>query len=340
MTSNLLNLRPFQPKPEIQIWLDELNRIGNDLDRLDAANLCAIRQLREKRARQILFEIIVESVRDIEVPREDGQPIPIRMYVPLNKQLAQAGKLPVVLFFHGGGWTLGSPNSYDSVARELACRIPALVLSVDYRLAPENPFPAAIHDAHATLGWVLRHAQEIGGDPARVVVAGDSAGGNLAIVSVMRARTDIAPPVAMQVLFYPSTHISSTDYQSYQQYGKGHLLTQKAVEKFREFYLPQTDDWIRPEASPLLAEDHRRMPPTLIIGAGCDPLRDEGQAYAKKLRQQGSPVTYRLEPQMIHAFLNFYNMEPACSPYAEAVLGYASGLIRARCTELLNQIDD
>jgi acetyl esterase len=334
MSSNRVSPRPFQPAPEIQEWLDEVNRTGNDLDRLTAENLGTIRLLRHEQARQVRSDIPVERVRELTVPGEDNPSVPVRMYVPWDKQLARAGKLPVVLFFHGGGWVLGSPSSYDSVTRELARRIPALVLSVDYRLAPENPFPAAVQDANATLRWVSRHAQELGGDPTRLVVAGDSAGGNLAIVSAMRARAGEGPPVAMQVLFYPSTNISSTDSESYRQYGEGHSLTQKAVEKFREFYLPQAADWTRPEASPLLAEDLSGMPPTLLIGAGCDPLRDEGEAYARKLRHHGTPVTYRLEPQMIHAFLNLYNLEPACSPYAEAVLHYAAGVIGRRCAEI------
>jgi acetyl esterase len=134
----------------------------------------------------------------------------------------------------------------------------------------------------------------------------------------------------MQVLFYPSTNISSMDNDSFRQYGQDHLLTQKAVESFREFYLPNRSDWAHPDASPLLAKDLRGMPPALIIEAGCDPLRDEVEAYARKLRDYGVEVIYRLEPDLIHAFLNFYNIFPDCSPYAEAVLGYTAGVIRER----------
>ena len=325
-----MTLRPFQPAPEIQEWLNQVNRAGNDLDRLTTENIRSIRLLREERAQQVLSDIAVEMVRNLTVPGDENSSVPVRLYVPYGKQLVREGKLPMMIFFHGGGWVLGSARSYDSVTRELARRIPALVLSVDYRLAPENPFPAAVHDADAVLRWVSRHAQELGGDPARIVVAGDSGGGTLAIVSTMRARADEGSSAAMQLLFYPSTNISSTDYESYRQYGKEHLLTQKAVEKFRGLYLPEPGDWTRPEASPLLAEDLSGMPPTLIIGAGCDPLRDEGEAYARKLRHHGAKVAYRLEPQLIHAFLNLYNIEPACSPYVEAVLGYAAGEIRMR----------
>ncbi len=169
---------------------------------------------------------------------------------------------------------------------------------------------------------------EIGGDPTRIVLAGDSAGGTLATVAAMHARSSTGPPLLMQVLFYPSTNISCTNTNSFRQYGKEHLLTQKAVESFREFYLPNPTDWMRPEASPLLAEDLSGMPATLIIAAGCDPLRDEGESYARKLLDHGVQVRYRLEPHLIHAPLNFYNIYPACSPYAEAVLGYAAEVIR------------
>jgi acetyl esterase len=203
-----------------------------------------------------------------------------------------------------------------------------MVLSVDYRLAPENPFPAAVHDADAVLQWVSRHASEFGGDTTRIVVAGDSAGGTLATVAARHARVQDEPSAVLEVLFYPSLNISSLDYHSYRQFGKDHLLTQNAVERFREFYLPNSSDWTRPDASPLLAEDLSGMPPTLLIGAGCDPLRDEGLAYAHKLREHGNKVIYRLEPQLPHAFLNLYNLEPTCSPYAEGVLGYAAGVIR------------
>jgi acetyl esterase len=252
------------------------------------------------------------------------------LYVPHDKQLARDGKLPVMIFFHGGGWTLGSSSFYDSVTRRLGRQIPALVVSVDYRLAPENPFPAAVCDADTVVSWVLRHAEEIGGDPARIVVAGDSGGGTLATVSARHARDRGGTPIAMQVLFYPSTNISSTDYASYRQYGKDYLLTQNAVERFRDFYLSDRTDWTDPDASPLLAKDLSGMPPALIIAAGCDPLRDEAEAYANKLREHGVEVVYRLEPDLIHAFLSFYNIIPDCSPYAEAVLGYAAAMIRRR----------
>ncbi|HWI58795.1 MAG TPA: alpha/beta hydrolase, partial [Bacillota bacterium] len=274
--------RPYEPALEIQALIDLVNTLGNDLDTLTLQNVAAVRSLREERAQRFLWHIPVETVRNFTLPGE-GPPVPVRLYIPHNKQLARDGKLPVVIFFHGGGWVLGSPAVYDSITRRLARQIPALVLSVEYRLAPEHPFPAAVYDADTVLRWALQHAEEIGGDPTRIVVAGDSAGGTLATVAALRVRELAGPPVAMQVLFYPSTNISSMDYASYRQYGTGHLLTRKAIESFREFYLPQARDRTLPEASPLLANDLRGMPPALIIGAGCDPLRDEGRAYAEEL---------------------------------------------------------
>jgi acetyl esterase len=315
------------PAPEIQEWLNRVNRLGNDLDTMTHENLAAVRSVRQERLQQFLWQIPLESVRDFQVPGADNS-VSVRLFVPQDRQLARGGNLPVVIFYHGGGWTLANPSLYDRVTSALARQIPALVLSVDYRLAPENPFPAAVHDADAVLQWTLCHAEELGGDSSRIVVAGDSSGGNLATIAARHARVDRGQPVVLEVLFYPSVNISSLHYKSYQEFGTDHLLTKRAVEKFREFYLPNSADWTHPDASPLLAQDLSGMPATLLIGAGCDPLRDEGQIYAQTLRDHGNRVTYRLEAQLAHGFLNLYAFDPACSPYAEALLGYAAGVIR------------
>src|SRR5262249_196662 len=180
----------------------------------------------------------------------------------------------------------------------------ALVVSVDYRLAPEYPFPAALEDAHLALWWVARNAEDLGADVRRLAVGGDSAGGNLATVVPCRAPKE-GLPLAFPVLLYPSPDVSRPDSASYHQYGQGHWLTIKAVETFRRFYLPDPRDWRRPEASPLLApdEDLRLLPPALVMTSGCDPLRDEGRAYADRLRGLGVPVDYRLAPERIHGAL-------------------------------------
>jgi acetyl esterase len=318
--------KPYRPAPEFQRVLDEVNRLGNPLDQMTADNVGDLWLLREALAGKILRPIALAAVRDVCIPARNRR-IPVRIYTPANVH-----RPPVLVYYHGGGWALGSIATYDSICRKLARDIPALVVSVDYRLAPEHPFPAAVQDAHLALEWVARNADELGGDARRLAVGGDSAGGNLATIVAMRARKDNGPPVSLQALFYPSTDISRTDYPSYRQYGQGYWLTTKAVEKFRSFYLPDPRDWSRPEASPLLAsdEDLRRLPPTLVMTAGCDPLRDEGQAYADRLRGLGVPVEYRLEAELIHAGLNLFNsaLYPDASRRVEPVLDALAQAIR------------
>jgi acetyl esterase len=179
--------------------------------------------------------------------------------------------------------------------------------------------------------WVARNAAQWGGDAERIAIAGDSAGGTLATVAARKARRE-GISVVFQALFYPSTNISSMDCSSYRQYGEEHLLTTKAMQAFRSFYLPNRKDWEDPSVSPLLAEDEelKELPPALIVTAGCDPLRDEGLAYADKLRACGIPVTYRLVPDAIHGFLNFYNFAlfPDAAEFVEPILDQVAEEIR------------
>ena len=325
---------PYQPAPELRDFLKGLNQVGNPLDSMTAESAPGLWLREVVDARKVLESIPVESIRDLCVPARNHQ-IPIRIYTPRDKKLARSGKLPILVYLHGGGWTLGSIASYDSITRALADEIPALVISVDYRLAPEHPFPAGTEDAYLAMEWVARNAEEIGGDPARIAVAGDSGGGNLATVTARKAkRAGIS--IVFQALFFPSTDISRTDSPSYDQYGQGYLLTKKSVESFRKFYLPNPHDWTNPDASPLRAsnDDLAVLPPTLIIVAGCDPLREEGIAYARKLRDNGVPVTCRTEEEMIHGFLSFYNsaLTPALSHRVEPILQHAADAIREAFT--------
>ena len=321
---------PYQPAPELRDFLKALNQIGNDLDSMTAESVPGLWLSREVNARKVLKSIPMESIRDSCVPARNCQ-IPIRIYTPRDKKLARSGKLPILVYLHGGGLTLGSIATYDSITRALANEIPALVISVDYRLAPEHPFPAGAEDAYLAMEWVARNAEEIGGDPRRIAVAGDSGGGTLATVTARKVK-QAGMSIVFQALFYPSTDISRTDYPSYDQYGQGYLLTKKSVESFRKFYLPNLHDWTNPDASPLRAsnDDLAVLPPTLIIVAGCDPLREEGIAYARKLRDNGVPVTSRTDEEMIHGFLIFYNsaLTPAISRRVEPVLQDAAAAIR------------
>jgi acetyl esterase len=322
--------RPYRPAPELQRVLDDLARLGNPLDQMTRDTVGDLWLLREVAAGQVIRTIPVAGVRDVDIPARNCV-IPVRIYTPPADCLMAGGaRPPVLVYYHGGGWSLGSIATYDSLCRALARGAGALVVSVDYRLAPEHPFPAAVVDAHLALEWVARNAGELGGDARRLAVAGDSAGGNLATVVARRARAEDLP-VVFQALIYPSTDISRTDYPSYRKYGEGHALTTRAAEAFRGFYLPDPRDWRHPDAAPLLAPDDelRRLPPALVLTAGCDPLRDEGLAYAERLRGLGVPVVDRLEPEMTHACLNLFNsrlypdasrrVEPVLSALAEAI---------------------
>ena len=242
--------------------------------------------------------IPVKKVLNIKIPGGGGE-IPVRVYIPVKET-----NVPVVIFYHGGGWATGSVEFYDNVTRALANKSGFIVVSVDYRLAPENPFPAAIDDAYAALEWVAKNAKEIGGDPRRIAVAGDSAGGNLAAVIALKARDENGPPISFQVLIYPVLNVLSLHTKSYDAFAKGYYLLKDDMEYFRSLYLPHKKDWTNPYASPLLAKDVSKLPPALIITDEFDILRDEGEAYANRLKETGVPVRLSRYPGMIHGFIN------------------------------------
>ena len=246
--------------------------------------------------------IALQNVEDRSIPGPRGQ-IPIRIYTAEG-----AGKRPVIIYYHGGGWVVGNIETHDNVTRYLAKASGGIVVSVDYGLAPENPFPAAVDDAYAALQWVSENAESLGGDASRITVAGDSAGGNLSAIVSLRARDRNGPSIQCQALIYPVTNISSLDTESYNNFATGFFLTKAGMEWFRSHYLPKTEDWVDPYASPLLARDHSNLPPAVLITAEFDPLRDEGEAYAEKLRQAGVPVEVARYDGMIHGFVSFVGL--------------------------------
>jgi acetyl esterase len=241
---------------------------------------------------------IVDLVIDRMIPGPAGD-IPVRIYTPIQKQ-----NLPVVIFYHGGGWVQGNLDTHDNIARALAAGSDTIVVSVDYRLAPEHPFPAGVEDAYAALLWVFQNAPSFGGNPEKIAVAGDSAGGNLSAVITLIARDNDGPKILHQALIYPATNLSRLDTDSHRFFAEGFLLTKSKIELYRELYLPDKADWTNPYASPLLAMDHRDLPPATIITAEMDPLRDEGKQYADKLESAGVPVRYHNYKGMVHSFVS------------------------------------
>jgi acetyl esterase len=237
----------------------------------------------------------VAQVIDQNIPGPRGD-IKIRIYRPH----AETG-LPVVLFMHGGGFILGDLDSHDEVARVITMKADCITIAVDYRLAPENPFPAAPEDCFAALRWAHENAAGLGGDPERIAVCGDSAGGNLAAVVAQMALDSREFNVALQLLIYPMTD-QSRDYPSYERNASGYMLTTAALHWFMDNYIPDPEDRKDPMASPMLRPSLEGLPPALVISAEFDPLVDENEAYARRLREAGVPTEYVCFPGMIHPF--------------------------------------
>jgi acetyl esterase len=234
-------------------------------------------------------------VRDVRIDAAWGQ-IPARLY------RAREGLAPLLVYFHGGGWVIGSLDTHDDVCRDLAAKADCAVLSVDYRLAPEHRFPAAADDCFAATSGAHAQAAGLGVDPDRLAVGGDSAGGNLAAVVSLMARDRGGPPLRFQLLVYPVT-CGRMDTASHRENADGYLLTHDAMVWFWNHYVPRAADREQPYAAPLRAPDLTGLPPALVLTAEFDPLRDEGEAYAERLRAAGVPTALCRYDGQIHGFL-------------------------------------
>jgi acetyl esterase len=244
--------------------------------------------------------IPVANVEDRTVPGPAGE-IPVQVYVP-----DAAGPLPILVYYHGGGWVSGCIETHENACRALANQTPAVVVSVEYRCAPETKFPGPLEDCYAATAWVAEHGAELGGDPTRLAVGGDSAGGNLAAAVALLARERGGPKIGFQLLIYPVTDYNF-ETASYQEAAEGYGLTQDSMRLFWELYLPTEADGANPLASVLRA-DLAGLPPAYVITAEYDPLRDEGDAYAEKLKAAGVSVEHVSYPGQIHGFFNVGTM--------------------------------
>jgi acetyl esterase len=226
--------------------------------------------------------------------------IPLRLYRPAG--MPEAALLPVLVYFHGGGFVIGDLDTHDVLCRELANGAGCAVVSVDYRLAPEHPFPGAVDDCLAATRWVARNAAQLQLDATRLAVGGDSAGGNLAAVVSLQARDAGDLPIAFQLLIYSATD-ARCGAPSHQTNGQGYSLTTESMAYYMGHYLPNAQDKLNERASPLLHQDVGRLPPALVLTAGYDPLRDEGLQYAQRLSEAGNRVTYVCFERQIHGFI-------------------------------------
>jgi acetyl esterase len=262
----------------------------------------------------------VARVEEMKIPGPDGE-IPIRVYWP-----EENGPLPVLVYYHGGGWVIGNLDTNDSLSRLLANKASAVVVSVDYRLAPEHRFPAAVDDCYAALEWVSRNADKLNVDASRIAFGGGSAGGNLTAAVALMARDRAGPRLAYQVMFYPATNLLDLSTNSHRDFGDGYGLTREHIEFFRDSYLPEVEDRKNPYASPLLAENLEGLPPAIVITAGFDVLRDEGVAYAERLEAAGVPTASVEYPSMIHGFVS---MDRVFGEAEDAIDAAATALVEA-----------
>jgi acetyl esterase len=288
--------------------LDPLVR--NLLDQMAALNMPPMSSLSPDQARAMFkatrspVEALepVDRIEDRTIAGPAGD-IPVRVYAPASSE-----PLPALVYYHGGGWVIGDLDTHDGVCRKLANRARCVVVSVDYRLAPEHRFPAAAEDGYAVAAYVHAHAAEFGADASRLAVGGDSAGGNIAAATTLMARERGGPPLVCQLLIYPVTNCSF-ETASYQDNAEGYFLTTEVMRWFWNHYLGGTDG-AHPHASPLRAPDLAGLPPALVITAEFDPLRDEGDAYAARLREAGVVVTHSPYPGMVHGFVGMHDLIP------------------------------
>ncbi|RMG86253.1 MAG: alpha/beta hydrolase [Bacteroidetes bacterium] len=262
----------------------------------------------------------MSAVTDTTFNSFDGHAVPVRVYRP-----SAEGNLPLIVYFHGGGFVLRDIDSHDRVCRRVAHVNQAVVVSVGYRLAPEWKFPVPVKDCYAATVWAAEKAKEWHADAGRLVVMGDSAGGNLATVVARMARDRRQPDIAAQVLIYPTTD-ARLCHPSIERFATGYFLTKEAMHWFVNHYKAQDSDILNPDMSPLLADDLSNMPPAWIGTAAFDPLKDEGKAYADKLRAAGNEVVYKDYDGMVHAFVNLPRVAPRALEAHEDIRQFLEGV--------------
>ncbi len=274
--------------------------------------------VREKLLREQGEMIEVAQIENRTIS-ESVSEIPVRIYTPEGE-----GNFPIILYYHGGGWATGDLDTHDNISRILAKQTNAIVVSVGYRLGPEHPFPAAIDDAYAALEWVAQQGTSFNGDPTRIALAGDSAGGNITAAIALKARDEGQSIVDYQVMFYPVMNLAEMNTESYQCFDQGYTLSKAIMELFRNAYTSNEQHWDNPYASPLLAENLQNLPPALMITASCDVLRDEAEQYAQRLKEAGVKVTLSRYP-MVHGFVT---KNVSLNTYAQQALNEAATALR------------
>lgn len=280
---------------KVQRYFNPVSLKGKSVHEMRAA-------LHNDAARWSSKPISFSNIKDLNIETSSNK-IPVRIYTPES-----GNKLPVVIYSHGGGFIGGSLDDYDNLCRKLSKNSKAVVVSVDYRLAPENPFPAGLNDIYNVLQWVHKNAKVINGDPNRICVAGDSAGGNLSAAVSQLARDKSGPHISCVILIYPSTNIYELNTKSWSYFGMDYNLTKENTEKFISLYAPRPEERKSNYASPLLSMNFKGLPDTLIITAEFDPLRDEGEDYGNRLRNAGVNAVSTRYKGVTHGFVSMDNI--------------------------------
>jgi len=275
----------------------------------------------QKAMNQIDFPAIqMDKVDDVAITMRDGHPIKGRIYKP-----SQSPNLPVIIYYHGGGFVLYDIESHDRVCRRLADKNQAIVISIDYRLAPEYKFPVPLNDCYDSFLWAVKQIDGIGGNKNRITLAGDSAGGNLATAVSVMARDLGGPHIHSQILIYPTVD-ATFQFASIERNGKGYLLTKDRMEWFVNHYATDENDKSDPLMSPIYQEDLVGLPPAFVFTAEYDPLHDEGAAYAQKLKDAGVHTKYKMYKGMIHGFINMPKLAKACLTAHEDIKSFLDEL--------------
>jgi acetyl esterase len=301
------------------LWLDRLVYDEDGLTQKQSVEETRVERLKEARLVAHRPPIAMARVEELEVSGAAG-PLGARLFVPRG---VAADPSPLLVYFHGGGWVIGGLDTHDDPCRFLAAHSGARVLSVDYRLAPEHPFPAAADDALSAYEWAVANAAKLGVDATRIGVGGDSAGANLAAATCLTARDGDTASPTMQLLIYPVTETVGTA-RSRQTFAEGFLLTRSDMDWFEQHYLPPGVNRSDPRVALLEAEDLAGLPSAYVATAGFDPLRDEGEELARRLREAGVPVALRRHPGLVHSYANL----TAICPTARAAMLEAAGALR------------
>jgi acetyl esterase len=303
-------------EPQTKALLDAMIAAGASLDFGDLSAQEARRRMEANSVARGAAEPVA-NVADRMIPRPGGE-LAVRIYTP-----EASAPLPAIVYFHGGGWVLGNLDGSDAQCRALTNATRCVTVSVDYRLAPEAKFPAPAEDCYAATRWVAENAASLGCDPKRIAVAGTSAGANLAAVVPLMARDRRGPSIAFQVLVYPITD-GGMNTRSYRENAEGYFLTAASMAWFWKQYINDDSDRAHPYAAPINASDLRGLPPALVITAEFDPLRDEGEAYAERLRAAGVPVTCTRYDGTIHSFVSMAaNLDVGQRAFEQIVAGLA-----------------